>query len=157
MEEKSIDLGFQIQINYNLMTEFTSDIKQLPYNENKIFEVLSDMSNLETVKDRISHDKIQDFSFDKDSCSFSFNPVGEVRFNIVEREAPNAIKFVANPSPIDVNMWVRLKEVSPEETEMTLTIETELNPVMKAMVAKPLQDGINKIADILASVPYDEI
>jgi hypothetical protein len=25
------------------------------------------------------------------------------------------------------------------------------------MLSKPLQDGLNKIADVLAAVPYDEI
>ena len=49
------------------MTEFTSDIKTIPFNETEIFEVLSDLTNLERLKDKIPQDKINDFSFDKDS------------------------------------------------------------------------------------------
>ena len=53
------------------MTEFVSEVKTIPFNEDRIFNMLSDLSNLGKVQDRIPQDKIQDFEFDKDSCSFS--------------------------------------------------------------------------------------
>jgi hypothetical protein len=40
---------------------------------------------------------------------------------------------------------------------MKLTIKAKLNPFLKPMLSKPLQEGINKIADILAAVPYNEL
>jgi carbon monoxide dehydrogenase subunit G len=139
------------------MTEFVSEIKTLPYSEATIFEVLSDLSNLEKLKDKIPNDKIKDFSFDRDSCSFSVSPVGKVRFSIIDREPSKTIKFSADPSPVTINLWIQLKEVNPGDTKMKLTVKADLNPFIKPMLSKPLQDGINKIADILAVVPYDEI
>ena len=56
------------------MTEFVSEVKTIPFNEDRIFNMLSDLSNLGKVQDRIPQDKIQDFEFDKDSCSFSVAP-----------------------------------------------------------------------------------
>jgi hypothetical protein len=139
------------------MTEFTSEIKTLPYSELTVYAVLSDLSNLEMMGDRIPKDKIKDFSFDHDSCSFSVSPVGKVRFHIVDREPPKTIKFSADQSPIEVNMWIQLVAVNPDNTKMKLTVKADLNPFIKPMLSKPLQDGINKIADILAVIPYDEI
>lgn len=139
------------------MTEFTSEVKTLPYSEHQIFEVISDFSNLERVKDRIPHEKIQDFSFDTDSCTFSVNPVGKITLKIIEREPYKTVKLTADPSPIEFNMWIQLKEVSAESTKMKLTVKAELNPFIKAMVAKPIQEGLNKVADVLAAVPYNEI
>ncbi|MDL2322942.1 SRPBCC family protein [Bacteroidales bacterium OttesenSCG-928-A17] len=139
------------------MTEFTSEIKTVPYPETKVYEVLSDLSNLEKMRDKIPQEKIKDFSFDTDSCSFSVNPVGKVRFNIVEREPSKTIKFAVDQAPIDVNMWIQLKETEPGVTKMKLTVKAGLNPFLKPMLSKPLQDGINKIADVLANVPYNEI
>ncbi|MDR3219722.1 MAG: SRPBCC family protein [Dysgonamonadaceae bacterium] len=139
------------------MTEFVSEIKTLPHSQQVIYEALSDLNNLELFKDKIPGDKINEFSFDRDTCSFTVNPVGKVKFLIVNREPPETIKFVADESPVEVNMWIQLKEESPEETKMKLTIQAELNPFLKPMLSKPLQDGINKIADVLAVVPYDEI
>ena len=60
------------------MTEFVSEVKTIPFNEDRIFNMLSDLSNLGKVQDRIPQDKIQDFEFDKDSCSFSVAPVGKI-------------------------------------------------------------------------------
>ena len=47
------------------MAEFVSEIKQISQNDDCIFEMLSDLSNLEKVKDRIPQDKIKDFEFDR--------------------------------------------------------------------------------------------
>ena len=40
---------------------------------------------------------------------------------------------------------------------MKLTIKTDLNPLMKGMVKKPLTDAIEKMADVLASVKYEPV
>lgn len=139
------------------MTEFASEIQTLPYKQEKVYEALSNMDNLEKVKDKISSDKIQDFQFDQDSCSFSVNPIGKVKFSIIEREPQKTIKLKADQAPFEVNMWIQLLSSSPEETKMKLTIKTELNPFLKPMLSKPLQEGVNKIAQALADIPYDEI
>ena len=136
------------------MTELVSEIKTIPHNEADIFDMLSDLSNLERMKDKIPQEKISDFTFDKDSCSFSINPVGKVKFSIIEREPNSTIKFKADESPIDVTMWIQLKQVDENDTKMKLTIKAELNPFIKPMVSKPIQEGINKVADILAAIPY---
>ena len=136
------------------MAEFISEIKTIPHNEADIFEMLSDLSNLERMKDKIPQEKFSDFSFDKDSCSFSVNPVGKIKFSIIEREPNKTIKFKANESPVDVTMWIQLKQVDENDTKMKLTIKAELNPFIKPMVSKPIQEGINKVADILAAIPY---
>lgn len=136
------------------MTEFVSDIQTIPHSQESIYKVLSDLSNLERMKDRIPQDKIEDFSFDTDSCSFSVSPVGKIKFSIVEREPFKTIKFAADQSPVDVFLWIQLKETDASETKMKLTVRAELNPFIKPMVSKPLQEGINRIADILANIPY---
>ncbi len=67
--------------------------------------MLSDLSNLGKVQDRIPQDKIQDFEFDKDSCSFSVAPVGKITFQIVERtEQDDQIhdhELACSPVPLD--------------------------------------------------------
>ena len=139
------------------MTEFTSEIKQIPSSETTIFEILSDLNNLEKIRDQIPQDKIKDFSFDKDSCTFNVSPVGNVRFSIVEREPFKTIKFSADQSPIGVFMWIQLKEVNPQDTRMKLTVKADLNPFLKPMLSGPLQRGVDKIADVLATVPYETL
>ncbi len=136
------------------MTEFTSEVKTIPYNEEDIFNMLSDLNNLELVKDKIPQQQIKDFTFDKDSCSLDVNPVGKVKFSIIEREPNKTIKFQAEGTPVELNMWIQLKQTEESNTKMKLTIKAKLNPFLKPMLSKPLQEGINKVADILAAIPY---
>ena len=140
------------------MADFTSEIKTIPHCDADIFAVLSDMSNLELAKNRIpQNDKIKEFTFDKDSCSMKVDPIGNVRFVIIEREPNSTIKFEAEQLPVGLNMWIQLKASSENETKMKLTVRADLNPFLKPMVSKPLQQGLDKVAEMLAAIPYDKI
>ena len=136
------------------MTEFVSEVKTIPHDEDRIFTMLSDLSNLERIKDRLPQDKIQDFEFDSDSCSFAVAPVGKITFRIVEREPNKTIKFETTNSPVPLFLWIQLKQVAPEDMKMKMTIKADLNPFIKPMVSKPLQDALDKIAVVIASLPY---
>ncbi|MGI6047057.1 MAG: SRPBCC family protein [Petrimonas sp.] len=139
------------------MTEFTSDIKTIFHNDVDVFRVLSDLSKLDLVKDQIPKDKIKDFKFDSDSCSFRVDPVGEVRFNIIEREPNKLVKFKSENLPFDVFLWIQLVQKAEKDTKMKMTLRADLNPFIKGVVSKPLQDGLNKISGVIASLPYDKI
>lgn len=128
------------------MTEFVSEVKTIPFNEDRIFNMLSDLSNLEKVQDRIPEDKIKDFEFDKDSCSFSVAPVGKITFQIVEREPNKTIKFTTTNSPVPLFLWIQLKQVEENDTRMKLTVRAELNPFIKPMVQNRCQDAIDRIS-----------
>ena len=139
------------------MTEFVSDIKTVPCANRIVYETLADLNNLEKLKNRIPQDKINDFTFDSDSCSFSVQPVGNIRFSVVDREPMKTIKLVAVQAPVDVTLWIQLKETGERETKLKLTVRAKLNPFLKPMISKPLQGGINQIADILANIPYETL
>lgn len=136
------------------MTEFVSEIKTIPYSSDSIYKMLSDLSNLEKIKNRIPDDKIKDIFFDSDTCSFTIQPVGSLTFRIIEREENKTIKFTADNSPINVYLWIQLKEMEPEITKMKMTVRADLNPFIKPMLAKPMEEGIEKLATILAALPY---
>ena len=44
--------------------------------------------------------------------------------------------------------------VSEEECKLKVTIGLEINPFMKAMVQKPLQDGLKKMVEMLSMINY---
>ena len=134
--------------------KFVSEIKRIPHKAEHIYGMLSDLSNLERVKDRIPAGKVKDFTFDSDSCSVSVDPVGKICFQIVEREPNQLIKFETTNSPIPLHLWIQLKEVAEADTCMKLTVGAELNPFIKQMVAKPLQEAIDKMAEVLTVLPY---
>lgn len=126
----------------------------IPQNDERIFAMLSDLSNLERIKDRIPQDQIKDLEFDSDSCSFSVSPVGKITFRIVNREPNKTVKFETINSPLPLFLWIQLKQVGEMDTRMRLTARAELNPIIKPMVSKPLQEAVDRISEALASLPY---
>lgn len=142
------------------MTEFVSEVKTIPFSDADVYAALSDLSRLELIKDKIPADKldkIKDFTCDQDSCTITVDPVGKVKFVIVNREPNSTIKFEAEQIPFAFNLWIQLKSASEAETKMKLTIKADLNMFLKPMLSKPLQEGVNKMADMLAGLPYDKI
>lgn len=139
------------------MAEFVSDVKTIPHSDADIYVVLSDLNNLELAKDKIPQDKIKDFSFDRDSCTVTVDPVGKIRFVVIEREPNKTIKFQAEQLPFGVMMWIQLKASDDTETKMKITVKAELNAFIAPMVSKPLQAGIDKVAELLAQLPYNEL
>lgn len=134
--------------------EFVSEVKQIPFNSDRIYAMLSDLSNLEQIKDRIPHDKIKSFEFDRDSCSVTMDPLGKVTFQIVDREPNKLVKFTTTNSPMPIFLWIQLKQLAENDTRMKLTVRAELNSFIKPMVAKPLQDAVDKISTMITSLPY---
>lgn len=139
------------------MAEFVSEIKTIPYVDAEVYAVLSDLNNLELAKERIPQDKVKDFSFDTDSCTVSVDPVGKIKFVVVEREPNKTIKFQVEQLPFGVNMWIQLKASGDTETKLKMTIKAELNAFIAPMVSKPLQAGLDKVAELLSKLPYNEI
>ncbi len=137
------------------MSKFESTIKHIPYRQQAVYDMLSDLSNIERVRDRIPEDKVKDLSFDKDSVSINAAPVGEVKLRIVEREEPKCIKFESVQSPIPLTLWIQILPVTDADSKMKLTVEAALNPFIKALVSGPLQEGIEKVADALAMIKYE--
>lgn len=136
------------------MTKFESSVKVIPYSQESVYEKLSDLSNLEAIKDRLPEDKVKDLSFDSDTLSFSVAPVGQLTLKIVEREPSKCIKLETTNSPLPFNMWIQLVATAEEECKLKVTIGMELNPFMKAMVQKPLEEGLEKMAETLAMIKY---
>ncbi|WP_289771888.1 SRPBCC family protein [Bacteroides acidifaciens] len=136
------------------MGNFESSVKVIPYSQERVYNKLSDLSNLEAIKDRLPQDKVQDLSFDSDTLSFSVPPVGQLTLQIVEREPCKCIKLATANSPIPFNMWIQLVATREEECKVKVTIRIDINPFMKAMVQKPLQDGLEKMVEMLAAINY---
>ena len=136
------------------MANFESSVKVIPYSQERVYNKLSDLSKLEAIKERLPQDKVEDLSFDSDTLSFTVSPVGQLTLQIVERDPCKSIKLATTNSPLPFNMWIQLVETAEEECNVKVTIEIDINPFMKAMVQKPLQEGLEKMVEMLAVINY---
>lgn len=134
------------------MAQFESSVKYVPYSQERVYNKLSDLSNLESVRDRLA-DKVQGLEFDSDTMSFTVQGIS-ITLRIIEREPCKCIKFGSDKSPVPMNLWIQILPVEAEQAKLKVTIRAEVNMFMKSMVAKPLQDGVEKLAEMLSMIPY---
>lgn len=142
-----------------MAVQFESSVKHVPYSQERVYGKLSDLNNLKSVRDRLEQvkgkleGKLEDLAFDQDSITIKVQGIS-LTLRIVEREPMKCIKFEGEKSPVPMNLWVQILPVSEEEAKMKVTVRAEVNMFMKAMVSKPLQEGVEKIAEMLSMIPY---
>lgn len=141
------------------MAQFESTVKHVPCSQERVYNKLSDLNNLESVRERLDmlkeklDGKLEDMAFDRDSLTLKVQGI-TLTLRIIEREPMKCIKFEGDKSPIPLNLWIQILPVTDNEAKMKVTIRAEVNMFMKAMVSKPLQEGVEKLADMLAMIPY---
>lgn len=141
------------------MAQYESSIKHIPYSQERVYNKLSDMNNLNSVRDRLDlikdklDGKLEDMSFDSDSLTLKVQGFN-LTLRIIEREPLKCIKFEGDKTPIPLNLWIQILPEGMDNAKMKVTIRAEVNMFMKAMVAKPLQEGVEKLADMLSMIPY---
>ena len=111
-----------------------------------IYAILSDFKNFSPALEG----KVEDWKVEGDSCSFKVKGI-TAGMKIVDRIPSNTIKIEGDQtSPMPFTFWIQLKQVSVDDTRMRLTLHTKLNMMMKMMLGKKLQEGINKMANSIA-------
>lgn len=141
------------------MAQYESSIKHIPYSQERVYNKLSDLNNLNSVRDRLDlikdklDGKLEDMTFDSDSLTLKVQGLN-LTLRIIEREPLKCIKFEGDKTPIPLNLWIQILPEGMDNAKMKVTIRAEVNMFMKAMVAKPLQEGVEKLADMLSMIPY---
>lgn len=136
-------------------TKYESKIVSSSSSAEQIYRVLSNLKNIERVKDLIPKDKIQEMEIGEDQIRIKVDGLGQkLTIAIVDRIENDTIKFGMEGIPMDANFWVQLKEVASGDTRITLTIKADIPMMFKMMIGNKLQQGLDQAADMLAQFPY---
>ena len=125
-----------------MAVQFESNVKHVPYSQERVYNKLSDLNNLEGVRERLDmvkdklDGKLEDMSFDRDSITLKVQGIS-LTLRIIEREPLKCIKFEGDKSPIPLNLWIQILPVTQEEAKMKVTIRAEVNMFMKHGVKAP--------------------
>ena len=159
------------------MSEYKSEVKRIYAPIERVYERLSDLNNLSVIQQGLDNpdvlsrmqqqagdkvkpeqmqqvvEKLRELRFDRDSVSGS-TPVGEATLRIIEREPQKTIKFAAEGMPVAANMWIQLLPAGESECAMRLTVKADLNFFVRQLIGGKLQQGVDGLAGMLASLPY---
>ena len=153
------------------VSKFESDVKIIPQVQQVVYDRFADLNNLASLKERLNDPEVQaklaeevpadklgdlrayteGMTFDTDSLTIA-SPLGQITLRIVERDQPKCIKFASEGAPVQLYVWVQLLPHGEMETKMRVTVGAEVNFFMKGMVAKPLQQAADGLANILSAI-----
>jgi len=144
--------------------KYVSNIKLIDQNQQVVYNYLSNFDNLakyvndgllSKLNEKVPQIRITDFESDQDSCRFQVSGMGQAEIRIVDKEPDSTIKISSSGGlPVEVTLWIQLLPVSPSQTRMRLTLNAEMNMMIKMMINKKLEEGIDQMADMLAKLPY---
>lgn len=155
------------------MAKYESEVKFIP--QATVEVVYQKLANLETFRpilenaannpmvaekmreagqDPAQLEKLKEVEMTNDSIIFPVPMIGTMALEIVDREVNRCVKLQTKASPIDATLWIQVLPVSAGGSKMRLTLKSDLNMMMKMMIGKKLEKGINQFADMLAQLPY---
>lgn len=117
-----------------------------PFEE--VYGKVSDLKNIEQFRDRIPKEYTVNFECDTDYVQFRVAPVSDLLLRIVERGA-DKIRLNVEKLPFKAEMSMNIGNVSPSETNIQLVLDADIPFFVKHIVGNKLEEGMDKIADIL--------
>ena len=85
------------------------------------------------------------------------NIPADMKAKITEKAEPTRIVMEAQQFPLPFKAVINLAEAGAGETSLEVEFQVELNFMLRSMAAKPLGDGVKKMAQMLAMLPYDRL
>ncbi len=137
--------------------KYESKICSAAASAEQIYKVLSNLENLEKVRDLIPQDKVQELEISADKVRMKVDGLGQkITIAIVDRIENSTLKFGAENIPVEANFWIQMKEVNPTDTRLKLTLKADLPMMFKMMLDKKLRTGIDQAAEMLSKFPYSQ-
>ena len=122
------------------MTTFDSDEVSIARSQNFVYDFLTDFNNFE----KLMPSQISQWQSDGESCSFNIQNMATLAMRYQLREPHDNIKIISegkSPFPFDLQCFIQ--EDGVESCKVKLQFNAKMNPMIKMMAARPLENFIN--------------
>jgi len=117
------------------ISTFTSRPARISCCAREFFDFVSDTRNFEQF---ISAETFSDLKADKDSLSFQASMLGSVSLRISEKIMYSKVIYRGENQQVkDFMLKAEIADSGPDGCEVTLTLQAELNPMLRMFAAAP--------------------
>jgi len=118
------------------ISHFESRTGKLTCTSREVFDFVTDIRNFELF---IPNATINDWQAGRESCSFSVSMVGTVSLRIEKKVPYYKVIFSGDAlKKNDFSLVLNFLENANSNAEVKVLLEAELNPMLKMMAAKPI-------------------
>lgn len=129
-----------------IMAEYISKQVKINRDDSVVYGSLCSFDNFTPML----KDKVEEWTATEDTCSFKAKGF-TVKLMIIEKTPYSSIKIVGVDLPFETDFWIQIKKVDAYDTRLRLVVRAELNKMMKMMLGKKLQVGLDQMAEQLAT------
>ncbi|HIR38584.1 MAG TPA: hypothetical protein IAC93_09505 [Candidatus Limisoma gallistercoris] len=95
-----------------------------------------------------------DIHIDGDNLAISTPQFGSITFKVSKRVHNEMIRLETTSSPLPFSIDILLSPEAESQTNIAVATKIELNPIIKPMISKPIQNMTDKFAEFLATIQY---
>jgi len=131
------------------MTKIESEKVDINNSASAVFNYLSDFNNFQ----KLMPPQVTNWTSTTDECSFTINGMATIGMKIIEKTPSSQITISSNGKvPFEFKLFVILTEKDANNCTGQLVFESDLNPMMKMMVVKPLGNFFNMLAQKMKDI-----
>jgi hypothetical protein len=131
------------------MTKIESEKVEINNSAEHIFNYLGDFNNFGTLMPS----QVTNWKSTADECSFTINGMATIGMKIIEKIPHSKITISSHGKvPFDFKLFVLLTEKDASNCIGQLTFESDMNPMIKMMLEKPLGNFFNMLAQKMKEI-----
>ena len=124
------------------MTEFVSERLMITASCNEVYSFMCDFTNFEYLMP----EQIKNWTADQESCSFTIEGLADLSMRIASKNPDRNIHIIADgKNPIDYTLDCFFFENNGNSCKVELVFNADLNPFIKAVASRPLQNFVNML------------
>ncbi len=123
--------------------KIVSEVSEIENTPENVFNFLSDFNNFE----KMMPPQITDWKSTADECTFVIKGMATLGMKITERKPYEQITIISHGGKIPFS-FTMLAKITPDGSHCKgqIFFESDMNPMMKMMVEKPLTNFINLLS-----------
>jgi hypothetical protein len=127
------------------ISNFESRSGRLTCNAEDVFAFVTDLRNFERF---LPEGTINNWSAEKESCSFSVSMVGTVTVRLAEKEQYTRVVYMGDAlKKNDFTLTLFISDNVDNPADVKVTLGADLNPMMKMMAVKPIRQFLEMLID----------
>jgi hypothetical protein len=131
------------------MSHFESRSGKLTCTAEEAFNFVTDIRNFEQF---VPQGAINNWKAEKESCSFDVSMLGTVSLRLAEKEMYTRVVFAGDAlMKNDFSLVLNVTDNYKNPAEVKVLLSAHLNPMMKMIAAKPIDQFLGKLIDEMES------
>lgn len=130
------------------MATFKSDKITINKSQEEIYVFLSDFDNFE----KLMPEQVTNWKSTNENCSFTIQGMADLAMKIGDRTEFSKVTYVSDgnkPFAFDMNTDII---ANGNNSETQITLNANLNPMLKMMASRPLQNFVNLLVNKLKEI-----